>query len=85
MSGIAWAVMAGGGFGFFQAVNRRANQLIDPYRGTFRLLLIAVVVLGAVTVTTQDLALVRSAPWWAFPHSQLRALFSSSPDGRCWV
>ncbi len=60
------AVAAGIGFGIFQAVNRRANQLIDAYRGTFRLLLAAVLILAVVAVTTQDLGPVGSAPVWAF-------------------
>ncbi len=66
MSGIIWALIAGVGFGVFQAVHRRANQLIDAYRATFRLLLIGFVILGTVTFTTQDLDPVRHAPWWSF-------------------
>lgn len=66
MSGIVWALIAGVGFGVFQSVNRRANQLIDAYRATFRLLLMAVVILAVVTVTTQDLGAVADAPWWAY-------------------
>ena len=66
MGGAAWALFAGVSFGIFQAVNRRANQLIDPYRATFGLLLIAVVGLGIFSAATQDLALLSSAPLFAF-------------------
>lgn len=66
MGGAAWALFAGVSFGIFQAVNRRANQLIDPYRATFTLLLVAVVGLGIFSVATQDLSLLSSAPLFAF-------------------
>jgi drug/metabolite transporter (DMT)-like permease len=66
MGGAAWALFAGVSFGIFQAVNRRANQLIDPYRATFALLLIAVLGLGIIAAFTQDLALLSSAPLSAF-------------------
>ena len=38
MSGIVVAVVAGAGFGIFQATNRRANQELGAYRATFLLL-----------------------------------------------
>ena len=66
MGGAAWALFAGVSFGVFQAVNRRANQLIDPYRTTFALLLVAVAGLGIISVATQDLSLLPSAPVYAF-------------------
>ncbi|MGB5432717.1 MAG: DMT family transporter, partial [Acidimicrobiia bacterium] len=66
MGGAAWALFAGVSFGVFQAVNRRVNQLIDPYRTTFALLLVAVVGLGVFSVGTQDLSLLASAPVYAF-------------------
>ncbi len=62
MSGIAWAIAAGVGFGLFQAVNRRANQGIDAYRATFGLLLVGTVGLAVVSVLTQDLDLLGEAP-----------------------
>jgi drug/metabolite transporter (DMT)-like permease len=62
MGGTAWALFAGVSFGFFQATNRRANQLIDPYRTTFALLLVAVTGLGVFSLATQDLTLLASAP-----------------------
>jgi drug/metabolite transporter (DMT)-like permease len=66
VTGVVAALVAGVGFGVFQAVNRRANQLIDAYRGTFRLLLGAVAMLALVALATQDLDPVGDAPWWAF-------------------
>jgi drug/metabolite transporter (DMT)-like permease len=62
MGGTAWALFAGVSFGFFQAANRRANQLIDPYRTTFALLLVAVIGLGVFSLATQDLTLLATAP-----------------------
>lgn len=62
MSGAAWALSAGVLFGIFQAVNRRANQLADAYRTTFALLVVAVIGLGVVTLATEDLSLLGSAP-----------------------
>ena len=62
MGGAAWALFAGVSFGIFQAVNRRANQLIDPYRVTFALLLVAVVGLGIFSALTADLSMLSSAP-----------------------
>lgn len=66
MTGIAAALIAGVGFGVFQAVNRRANQLIDAYRGTFGLLVVAGVVVAVATGLTQDLEAVGDAPLWSF-------------------
>lgn len=66
MGGATWALFAGVSFGIFQAVNRRANQLIDPYRTTFALLLVAVVALSIISVATQDLTLIPSTPVYAF-------------------
>ena len=66
MGGAAWALFAGVSFGIFQAVNRRANQLIDPYRATFALLLVAVVGLGIFSAVTADLSLLSSAPVVSF-------------------
>ncbi len=62
MSGAVWALTAGVLFGIFQAVNRRANQLADAYRTTFALLVVAVLGLGVVTLATEDLDLLGSAP-----------------------
>lgn len=66
MTGVVMALVAGVGFGLFQAVNRRANQLIDAYRGTFLLLVVAFVVLAITATTTQDVGAFGTAPLWVF-------------------
>src|SRR3972149_3664041 len=60
--GARWALLAGGGFGLFQALNRRAIQGMDVYTSTFLQLLVSTVVLAAVSLVTQDLGLLRTAP-----------------------
>jgi len=60
VSGALWAIAAGAGFGIFQALNRRAVHGMDAYLSTFFQLLISGVVLGAATVFTIDLSLVKS-------------------------
>lgn len=62
MSGIGYALGAGLGFGLFQTVNRRTNQLLDAYRATFLTLLVGLLVLSVVVVLTQDLGELRRAP-----------------------
>ncbi|MFV2001215.1 MAG: EamA family transporter [Acidimicrobiia bacterium] len=62
MSGVAWAVTAGVGFGLFQAVNRRANTGIDPYLATFSLLAVGTSVLFFVTLASADLSVIMKAP-----------------------
>ena len=62
MSGIAWAILAGLSFGVFQAVNRRANQVIDAFRTTFGVVVVGAVGVALVTVLTQDLNAAVSAP-----------------------
>ncbi|MFQ5611090.1 MAG: EamA family transporter [Anaerolineae bacterium] len=62
MIGIVWAIAAGLGFGLFQSVNRRAGRSMDVYRTTFILLLVSAVLLGAASLVTEDLALLRAAP-----------------------
>ncbi len=66
MSGVALAAAAGLLFGVFQAFNRRANQLIDAYRGTFVLIAVSAVLLGLIASLTQDLSLLTEAPPVAF-------------------
>jgi drug/metabolite transporter (DMT)-like permease len=65
MSGAVWAVASGIGFGLFQSVNRRAAGSMDVYRSTFVQLLISTVVLLAISLSTQDLGAVWSAPGMA--------------------
>ena len=62
MSGVLFAIAAGVGFGLFQAVNRRANDGVDPYQATFALLAIGTVGLVVASVVSQNLELLRSAP-----------------------
>ena len=62
MSGVALGALAGIGFGLFQAVNRRANASVDVYRATFVLLAIGAVLLTAVSLATEDVAMVLHAP-----------------------
>lgn len=62
MSGVAFAITAGVGFGLFQAVSRRANRHIDPYLATFGLLSVGTAALSMVVVLTQDIAQLASAP-----------------------
>lgn len=62
MTGAWWAVVAGVGFGVFQAVNRRAVVGLDTYSSTFLQLLISTVVLVAASVTTENLRVLTAAP-----------------------
>jgi drug/metabolite transporter (DMT)-like permease len=62
MSGAMWALAAGAGFGVFQALNRQAVRGMDVYVATFVQLLISSVVLVAISLFTEDINLVFSAP-----------------------
>jgi drug/metabolite transporter (DMT)-like permease len=62
MSGVALGVLAGIGFGLFQAVNRRVNAAVDVYRGTFGLLAVGTVLLGLIALVTEDVGQVLRAP-----------------------
>lgn len=66
MSGVAVAASAGIGFGIFQAVNRRVNQEMDAYRGTFLLLVIGSTVMAVFSLATRDLSVLTSATPSAF-------------------
>ena len=46
--GVFWAVVAGVGLGICQAINRRANLGVDPFRATFVLFVVSAVGLAAV-------------------------------------
>ena len=61
MTGVMWAIVAGLGFGVFQAFNRRAGRHIDSYLSTFLLLVVSAVVLVVVSLLTEDLSLLRGA------------------------
>jgi drug/metabolite transporter (DMT)-like permease len=75
MSGVTWALLAGVGFGVFQAVNRRAVVRMDVYVATFLQLLVSAVVLGAASVTTEDLSQLRAAPTIALLNFALAGFF----------
>ena len=53
MSGQLWALIAGVGFGTFQASNRRAAQRLDVYLSTFLQLIVSAVVLAIKRVTAR--------------------------------
>lgn len=62
MTGALWAAAAGLGFGAFQAVNRRAvGGLADPYVSTFLQLVVALAVLVALTLGSEDLGVLGEA------------------------
>ena len=66
MTGALWAVVAGAGFGVFQAFNRRAGRSIDAYVSTFLLLVVSAAVLVAASLLTEDMSLLGEASWKAF-------------------
>lgn len=66
MSGIAWAIAGGIGFGLFQAVHRRVNRVIDAYSATLLMLVGATAWLALVAALTEDLGLLLEAPAWAY-------------------
>lgn len=63
MSGPVLAAAAGLGFGVFQTLNRRAvGGMNDAYLATFLQLVVAMLVLGAATLATEDVRLLEDAP-----------------------
>ena len=66
MTGVLWSIVAGVGFGVFQAFNRRAGRSIDSYLSTFLLLLFSSITLVLASVLTEDLSLLRDAPLMAY-------------------
>ncbi|MDO8752483.1 MAG: EamA family transporter [Anaerolineales bacterium] len=62
MSGALWALAAGAGFGLFQALNRQAVRGMDVYVATFVQLLVSSIVLVAISLATEDINLIFSAP-----------------------
>lgn len=62
MNGAIWAALAGIGFGFFQAFNRKAGRgMGDAYQGTFILLLVSALILIAASFFTEDVSLLLNA------------------------
>jgi drug/metabolite transporter (DMT)-like permease len=66
MTGVLWSMVAGVGFGVFQSFNRRAGRSIDPFWSTFISLLVSSVILVLVSLLTEDLHLLQTAPPKAF-------------------
>lgn len=62
MTGTLWAILAGIGYGVFQALHRRAGRELDIYRGMFVLLLIGSLVLAIIAMLGEDVTLLRTAP-----------------------
>lgn len=62
MSGALWALAAGAGFGLFQSINRQAVRGMDVYVATFVQLFVSSIVLIAISLVTEDISLVFSAP-----------------------
>jgi DME family drug/metabolite transporter len=62
MTGALWAVGSGLGFGLFQSLNRRALAGMDVALSTFLQLLVSAVVLTFVSLLTEDVGLIASAP-----------------------
>ena len=61
MSGAIWAALAGIGFGFFQAFNRKARAGFDVYWATFILLFVSAVTLSLAAILTADFSILRGA------------------------
>lgn len=62
MTGALWAVGSGLGFGLFQSLNRRALAGMDVALSTFIQLLISAIVLTFVSLLTEDVGMIASAP-----------------------
>ncbi|HEX8132801.1 MAG TPA: DMT family transporter, partial [Actinomycetes bacterium] len=62
MAGVAWAAVAGIGFGLFQSVNRAALRGMDAIASTFLQLLVSAVVLVAASLATGDPGRLLAAP-----------------------
>ncbi|MGH2679120.1 MAG: DMT family transporter [Actinomycetota bacterium] len=62
MTGALWAVGSGLGFGLFQSLNRRALAGMDVALSTFIQLFVSAIVLTSVSLLTEDVGLIASAP-----------------------
>jgi drug/metabolite transporter (DMT)-like permease len=74
MTGVLWAALAGVGFGLFQSFNRRAGRSIDVYWSTFILIFVSAVILAVVSIFTENLNLLRTAPLTAYINFGLAGL-----------
>ncbi|MCL6551801.1 MAG: DMT family transporter, partial [Firmicutes bacterium] len=68
MSGAAWALLAGAGFGTFQTINRIAVRRMSVYMSTFLQLAVSAAVLTAIAWATADVRRVWEAPRAALVH-----------------
>lgn len=75
MTGAVWGLFAGLGFGLFQTLNRRAIKGMNVFVATFLQLLVSALVLGLLSVLTQDLSRLRTAPAASWLHFGLAGLF----------
>jgi drug/metabolite transporter (DMT)-like permease len=62
VSGLAFAAIAGVGFGIFQTVNRRAILGMDVYTSTFLQIVVSAVMLGFIVVAGGEFPLLLRAP-----------------------
>jgi drug/metabolite transporter (DMT)-like permease len=75
MTGALWATLAGFGFGFFQAFNRRAGRSFDSYIATFILLTGSTIILAVASVFTEDFSQLIGVPFIAYLNFGLAGLF----------
>ena len=66
MTGALWALAAGAGFGLFQSLNRQAVRGMDVYVATFVQLAVSAVILGVISILTEDLSPLLTAPLGAY-------------------
>jgi drug/metabolite transporter (DMT)-like permease len=66
VTGVLWAILAGLGFGVFQAFNRRAGRSIDSNLSTFMLLVVSAIILAVVSLLTEDLSMLRHTSLMAY-------------------
>lgn len=62
LAGALYASLAGVGFGFFQAFNRKARDGLSTYWATFILLFVSAVLLAIGSILTEDLGMLIQAP-----------------------
>ncbi len=74
MSGAAWAVAAGLGFGLFQTLNRVAVRGMDVFVATFLQLAVSAAVLAGAALATEDLSRLWQAPASALANFALAGL-----------
>jgi drug/metabolite transporter (DMT)-like permease len=66
MTGALWAALAGIGFGFFQAFNRKARLGFSVYWATFILLVVSALIMAAASIVMEDLSLLQEAHWSSY-------------------